>query len=100
MLPYAFGQQVSFSHVYVRAMKMIDDKNGNKWAIPWKIWEKWPYSTGHGLFLGVRTLSNGTREFWEDEGYTFIPKEYFRVALICPSTTKNPVYVPLDCIKV
>ncbi len=55
-------------------------------------WERIPCKEC-GIFLGFRTISNG----YHDEGYQ--PKNYFKVALISPGLTKNPIYVPLDAIR-
>ena len=51
-----------------------------------------------GIYLGTRTLSDGTRT-WEDEiGYVFSPTAYHTVALVAFSLTRNPVYVPMDAL--
>lgn len=63
-----------------------------------KVWELWPITPRQAIFLGWRTLCNGTRE-WEDEvGAIFTPDKdgYFKAALVCFSTRENPVYVPAE----
>lgn len=52
-----------------------------------------------GLFLGYRTLQNGTRTYEDEVGYIFEPSEYIKAALVVFSEHTNPVYVPLDCME-
>ena len=49
-----------------------------------------------GVFLGFRTLSNGTAIYNREEGVVYTPKEYFKCALVSPGPRQNPVYVPLN----
>jgi hypothetical protein len=61
-----------------------------------KEWIYWPIKPRKGIFLGSRTLWNGTRS-WEGEvGNIFEPEEHIKAALVCLSTWENPVYVPWE----
>lgn len=98
-----FGKRVSFTHKYVRVRVTRKDKmpsgrecnNSN-----WKVWNIVPYEVSEGIFLGFRTLKNGTREWDSQYGWSFEPKESFRAALVAPSAKLNPVFVPMDCLSV
>jgi len=89
---WTYGQRVSYNGILVRMHRMI--------AAPdeYKYWEaiqlKAPQT---GIFLGLRTLSNGNVVYGID-AVVFQPVEYFRAALISPSKKENPIYVPLNAI--
>lgn len=94
-----FGQKVKISHKYQRKLKIIRDQDvGYHRSGQYKYWESMSFESS-GIFLGTRTLQNGNREYDSDYGYYFDPKEYFKVALICPGPDLNPIYVPLDSIE-
>ena len=38
-----------------------------------------------GVVVGVRTMAEGRREYWDDEGYTFYPSGYRQVVLVAVS---------------
>lgn len=65
----------------------------------WKYWDEVQGSVKEGIFLGYRTLHNGTSEWESEVGYIFDSHESFKAALVCPSDKKNPVYVPLHAIE-
>ena len=99
---YAFGQRVSFTHKLKRIItsRRLTTHSGIEYTLHnWKVWEQEPYDCRGAIFLGIRTLKNGTREFDNEYGWSFNPKEYFKAALICPTDKINPVFVPLDCIE-
>jgi len=52
-----------------------------------------------GIYLGVRTLSNGTSTHNREEGSCYTPKEHFKCALVSPGPNQNCVYVPLTSVK-
>lgn len=59
-----------------------------------KEWAEIPHKVKDGIFLGYRTISNGALDFCGD--YTaYKPDEYFKVALISPSASRNNIYVPI-----
>ena len=95
---YVFGDRVNFTHRFIRTEKTIYGKPGYG-KTSWKIWETEPYNGSYGIFLGYRTLKNGTRWFDSEAGWIFTPKEHFKAALICPSKNRNPVFVPVDCME-
>lgn len=93
-----FGEYIQVTERYKRRereRKQEIPRLEGEYYCTWKVWEKVPYAGGKCLFLGFRTLSNGIRDFDSDYGHTFIPKEYFKVALVCPGPKYNPVYVPI-----
>jgi len=62
-----------------------------------KSWQVFGTRDRHGIFLGWRTLANGVSEYGTfEEPTTFSAKEHIKVALVSVSTTRNPIYVPLD----
>ncbi len=64
-----------------------------------KYWRKKPLETT-GVIIGFRTLTNGENHSdYCGETY-YCAKEHFKVALVVFNQFKNPVYVPLNSIKV
>lgn len=63
-----------------------------------KAWKRVPLKTARvGVLVGLRTVSNGIREWESDEtGYIYTPTEYMRVALVAYSLHRKPDMVPLD----
>jgi hypothetical protein len=102
-LLYRFGSMVSASEKLVRRSKTENRENktnGHSSRVETKYWGRTPAKIT-GLFIGIRTLYDGDREWWgEDTGYTFTPRSHFRAALVVPSERENPVLVPLDSISV
>lgn len=64
----------------------------------YKSWEEEAFALGGGIFLGYRHLQNGVRTN-TDYGCEFAQDETVKVALICYSATRNPIYVPADAIE-
>ena len=95
-----FGAWVIYSHILKRKMRYVETENkyGVKFRNEFKFWKKFEFP-GSGIFIGTRTLKNGNREFDCEEGYTFVPTEYITAALICPSPSQNPVYVPMEAFQ-
>ena len=95
------GQKVKFTHRLKRTTqtRQTEVTSGRTYNTLWKVWAEIPYQ-GDGLFLGMRTLRNGTRYWLDEAGYVFEPKEYIQTALISQDSTSNPFYVPLDCLEV
>ena len=89
------GDAITTSHVYVRYTRSRPSKNG-AWSVTVKVWEAVPIKPRTGIYLGKRTLWNGTRT-WEDEvGNVFEPEEHIQALLVCFSTNENPVYIPTE----
>lgn len=98
MNEFEHGQRVCYTQKYVRLTERKLHESGRFTEVH-KTWKPVPEG-GTGIFLGMRTLSNGTRDWESDEvGYIFNPKEHFKVALISPSPDRNPIYVPLEDVK-
>lgn len=89
-----YGDQVLFKERYIRKSTNGGYKNGNKK----KEWIKREF-TGYGIFLGERTIANGTAEFDSEYGWLFSAKEYIKVALISPGPRKNVFYSPIDSLE-
>lgn len=95
-----YGQMVAFSEIYVKAResRIIRDRLDREFTFKWRIWRRKPYKA-IGLFLGTRILQEGSREFENEYGYYFNAIGRFKVALVSPGYGVNPVYVPLDSIR-
>lgn len=89
-----FGARVEFWAVYCRRRRYDGIRHV-------KFWERRKWKTQTGIFLGTRTLYDGTLSYEEYDYSTntiFEPTHHFQVALVCPCSRMNPVYVPLDAI--
>ena len=53
-----------------------------------------------GIFLGLRTLSEGRVHYSQGSGYEYTPERHWRVALVVYDARINPVYVPLDMMEI
>lgn len=91
MIKFNFGDTVFITEKYKRIHK-TSEKNEE-----YREWTRVKYRT-NGLFLGLRTLKNGRVDCDQDEGWSFVAKEYIRVALVCPGPNLNSVYVPIGSI--
>ena len=90
------GDILTVTQVYKRRTRY--QQNGKRPDTTLKVWEAWPIKERQAIYLGLRTLCNGVRE-WEDEvGGIFIPDKdgHFQAMLVCFSTRENPVYVPVQ----
>lgn len=94
-----YGSFVTVTERYKRAARRVEVNKPYQGYENWKKWERMPYSA-KCLFLGVRTLKNGTRSFDSEYGWEFSAREHFQAALVCPGEKENPVYVPMDAIEV
>jgi hypothetical protein len=86
-----FGDRVSIESKLVRRCPIIEGER-------LYVWVRSPYLCSNCIFLGYRTVRNGTVDRDEESTY-FTAKEFIKVALVSPSLLLNPVYVPLDKIK-
>jgi hypothetical protein len=93
-----FGDMVSITHKYKRKTEYRKNSKNGLMNITWKMWIREPYKRSNCIFLGYRNIADGIREYEYEVGYYFYPREYFKVALVCPNDKTNPVYVPLDSI--
>ena len=83
-LKHSFGAKVVFWSKFVRA-------KGEGTSISWVSTK---IKREEGIFLGYRTLSNGIMLCDE-----WIPRIYFKAALVCLSPIRNPIYVPISCLE-
>jgi len=95
-----YGKKVIISATYRRGreQRTVINKQGRETTSIWKVWKR-RYFESNGIFLGFRWLKEGTREYELEYGYYFAVKGGFKVALVSPSPRLNPVYVPLDAIR-
>lgn len=92
------GDDLTVDRVYRRCTRYRTSEHGS-WNVTLKVWEATSIEPRVGIYLGQRTLWNGTRT-WEDEvGNVFEPEEHIKALLVCFSTHENPVYVPIDVIE-
>jgi hypothetical protein len=90
-----YGSRIIVNGKYRRDLEM---KERGNYKSRFKYWKVEPCKL-EGLFLGLRTLSDGWSE-WEDEcGHIFTSETHYKAALFSPGPNKNPVYVPLSCIE-
>lgn len=103
-----FGKRVTVSAVLKRYWKTKTNPKEKPYpgqtsplrGRPFKYWKSLEMKISRkGIFLGYRTLSDGYLDYDYEEGNTFIPEKFFKVALVCLSERENPVYVPLKFIK-
>ncbi len=88
------GQAITFSATLHR--KIERGRQADRLA-----WHAQRHAPRDGIYLGTRTLSDGTRLWESDEvGYIFSPNAYHTAALVAFSLTRNPVYVPMDAITI
>jgi hypothetical protein len=79
-------------------LERVSEWDGKRLMKLWK--RRMLLSTAEGILIGYRTLSNGVREYLgEGDGCAFIPKEYFRAALVVTGPKSKPFFVRLDDVK-
>ena len=84
-----FGDKVRITHKFVRR------SNCSGYYI-YRYCESKMY-IAKGVYLGERTLNDGSYDSMEG---IYTPKTYYQVGYVSVSSRKNPIYVPLDSIKV
>jgi len=89
-----FGNEVTVSAVFKRRTK-----GQNMPDTVYKYWEKVRIKTRSGLFLGIRTISNGARDYDPDYGCVYRAKEYIKAALVVFSEREKPVYAPMENVE-
>jgi hypothetical protein len=85
-----FGDIVEVTEVLRRKCRGSDSM-----YCKYKYWHPVKIAPKKGIFIGTRTLSDGTREWDSEAGYYFIPKEHFPAALVVFNEKENPEYVRL-----
>lgn len=63
-------------------------KNSHK---DYKFWHVDQIKPIQGIFLGHRTISEGTREF-NEEYIEYLPQKYIKVSLVSINAKENPFY--------
>lgn len=88
------GDALTITQVYRRCTRYEQSERFRR-NLRMRVWEVRDIKPRNAIFLGYRTLRNGSSE-WEDEaGYIFEPEAHFRAMLVCFSPHENPVYTPI-----
>lgn len=82
-----WGDKIAVNEKYVRVYE-----NGMK------IWKSVKCDLNNCIYLGTRTLSNGSIRYSWDDGTDYRPTTHFPAAIICPSDKHNPIYVPINAM--
>lgn len=94
MTTLELGTPVQFTAIYIRC-----NANTGSYRVR-KYWYAKECKPRTGLIVGIRTLSNGTREWIDSEkGYEYNPIEYLQAALVVFDMRRKPVLVPIDAIQ-
>lgn len=93
MSQFKFGEKVICTAKFIRHRQKIDINRDEKY------WKKEHFTARTGIYLGLRTLSDGVAVYTEYDLY-FETTRIFPVALVALSSRENPTYVPLDCIDI
>jgi hypothetical protein len=92
------GGTVGFSSTLERKTESRPDATG-RYPRTWKVWTAKAHEPRTGIFLGWRTLRDGTRD-WEEGGPYFEAKGApLAAALVSYSTTRKPVYVLAEALE-
>lgn len=85
------GTPVTYTATFTRK------RVGNGWR-SWAVQNNKDRTPQLGVLVGYRTISSGTVEWDESEGYTWIPDptRYERAALVAFHLYRSPVLVPLS----
>ena len=97
-MKFKFGDRVRVTGILERKCrsKNVRPHGGDLY----KYWQAKPIPVKEGILIGYRTLPDGVREWvCDEEGYIFIPKEHYRVALVVFNERQNPVYVLLGDLR-
>lgn len=95
------GDMLTITQVYQRRTRYERCLSRQQHSTRMRVWEAADIKPRQAIFLGLRTLCNGSSE-WENEvGYVFDPDKdgYIKAALVCFSTKENPVYVPVEAMS-
>jgi hypothetical protein len=91
-LKIEFGKKVTCREVL--------ERKGDHSKLPtYKYWMSRPIEKRDGIFLGLRTLSDGTTSYDYEEGTRYKPKHYIKAAVVCFSEKESPVYVPIEALR-
>lgn len=71
------------------------------WRIVWKVWAREELEAPiEAYYMGWRTYSDGVREYWNDEGYSFVPKRHHKVYMVVVNERQNPIPVFEDDLSI
>lgn len=98
MTDFKLGQHVLFTHPLERVGTWDELQR-----VPGKSWLPSRYAPlaeqrREGIVIGKRTLVNGHTQ-WDEEGATFIPKEYFQAYLIATALHLKPSAVRVENVR-
>lgn len=52
------------------------------------------------VYIGWRTLSDGTNDYEPEEGYSYVAERHFDAALVVYDVRCRPVFVPFEALEV
>ncbi|MEM1113228.1 MAG: hypothetical protein AAGI11_15055 [Pseudomonadota bacterium] len=96
-----FGDKVTFQRKMYRNTRL--DQGRNRYGQrKLRFWEPLSYDTPDvGVFLGMRTVQEGYREYDSDCGHYFVETGPRRtVAVVCTGPGKKPIYVDPEGLEV
>jgi hypothetical protein len=101
-MKFKYGDRVSISKKLRRVQRSemrLNEFTVKSQEVSLKIWITHDFCRTNCIFLGERTLSNGSRGYDMDYGYIYYPVDYFKAALVSPGPNESPVYVPFEFIE-
>jgi hypothetical protein len=90
------GQKIWFDKMYVRYIRHSRYEKPTLKINRYKYWNKQDIKKQKGIVVGLRTLSNGNAEYWQDEGYIYERKESVKAVLVSTSLRAAIIKVPLE----
>ncbi len=94
-----FGAMVQVSATLKRDVEYRPHSRVTSIRECWKVWQRKDAKQRSAVFLGVRALRDGVRDWEPEVGPTFLPHgPVIRAALVCFGPRSKPVYAPLDAI--
>lgn len=94
MTEFQLGQRVRFTtHLRRRLGNKGTDEHRKVWSTTGRYPTAGEHPGGEGIIVGKRKLANGDREWWDEAGYIFLPKEYLDAYLVAFDLHRKPVHV-------
>ncbi len=85
-----FGDRVRISARYERKTSFPVKRK-------YKSYVSEPYEADKCIYIGRRTITNGTIEY-DEYGPYWVAESWFQAGLVCLNQNENPIYVPLENI--